>query len=96
VLLAANPERALDRFRQQPYDALIVDANTVGEDGLDVFERVLNEAHDRSLRCVGILLLSPEQSEWTGRVSRRANSCVMMLPVGFKQLRAKLRELMGE
>jgi serine/threonine protein kinase len=96
VLLASDPARALDRFRQQPYDALIVDANTVGEDGLHVFERVLNEAREKSLACAGILILSPEQAAWAGRVSQRKNAAVMVLPVGFKQLRAKLKELMGE
>ncbi|MFQ3652081.1 MAG: serine/threonine-protein kinase, partial [Gemmataceae bacterium] len=34
VFLAADPARALERFRQQPYDALLVDVGTTGEDGL--------------------------------------------------------------
>lgn len=96
VLLASDPTRALDRFRQQPYDALIVDAGTVGEDGLLVFERIMAEARDKSLNCAGILILSQEQAEWASRVSQHKNACVMVLPVGFKQLRAKLRELLGE
>src|SRR5262249_47037266 len=31
VLLAGDPSRAADRFRQQPFDALILDARTVDE-----------------------------------------------------------------
>jgi serine/threonine protein kinase len=94
VLLASDPARALDRFRQRPYDALIVDANTVGEDGVHVFERVLTEARDKSLPFAGILILSPGQAEWASRVNPRDNACVMMLPVTVKELRRKLLELL--
>ncbi len=38
ILIAADPVRALDRFRQQPFDLLIVDAATTGENGYYVFE----------------------------------------------------------
>src|SRR5262249_44561637 len=34
VFVASDPARALDRYRQQPFDALVVDVGTVGEDGL--------------------------------------------------------------
>lgn len=98
VLLAADPARALDRFRQQPYDALIVDARTVGEDGLHVFERVMSEAREKKLKCAGILILAEEQADWADRVSPRANACVLVegvVRLGFKELRNKLRELMG-
>src|SRR5262245_23008353 len=47
VFLAADPARALDRFRQQPYDALVIDANSVGEDGVIVFDSLLQEASAR-------------------------------------------------
>jgi serine/threonine protein kinase len=95
VLLASDPTRALDRYRQRPYEALIVDANKVGEDGVLVFERVMKEAQDKSLPCAGILILSPVQAEWASRVSPRDNACVMMLPVGIKEVRKKLQELMN-
>src|SRR5947209_17064554 len=44
VLIAADPMRALDRFRQQPFDLLIVNASTTGENGCYVFQRILDEA----------------------------------------------------
>src|SRR5262249_9941902 len=53
VYLAADPIRALDRFRQQAYDALILDAGTTGEDGLLTFDRVMSEAERQRLPCVG-------------------------------------------
>ena len=53
VLIAADPQRALDRFRQQPYDALIVDARTTGEDGRVVFEHIMDEAGREAVLLCG-------------------------------------------
>src|SRR5262249_21768716 len=64
VFLAGDPVRALERFRQQPYDALVVDAGTTGEDGFLVFEHVLTEAGRLGVRCAGILVLSKDQADW--------------------------------
>ena len=93
VFLAADPTRALDRFRQQPYEALIVDVGTVGDDGLYVFEQVLNEARDKRYTCAGILILSEEQADMASRVASRPNSAVLIRPVTLKQLHRKLQEL---
>jgi tRNA A-37 threonylcarbamoyl transferase component Bud32/CheY-like chemotaxis protein len=95
-LLASDPARALDRFRQQPFDALVVDVGTVGEDGLLVFDRVLGEAQAKNHPLAGIVILSEEQAEWARRVAPRPNAAVMVRPCGFKQLRHKLRELLGD
>jgi CheY-like chemotaxis protein len=98
VLIAMDPLRALDSFRQRPYDALIVDAGTVGEDGVMVFERVMKEANEKNMRCAGIIVLAAEQSEWAGYVTQRDNVSVLVNgtpeKVTIKQLRRKLQELL--
>jgi eukaryotic-like serine/threonine-protein kinase len=96
VLLASDPLRALDRFRQQPFDVLIVDAENAGEDGLLVFEQVMNEARDKRSPCVGIVVLGEEQAGWDSRVARRSNVKVLVRPVSWKQLRGSLYDLLGE
>jgi serine/threonine protein kinase len=95
VFLAADPTRALDRFRQQPYDALIMDVETVGEDGLLVFDRVIGEAQGKGLNCAGIAILGEHQADWTTRVASRPRVAVMVRPVGFKALRYRLRDLLN-
>jgi serine/threonine protein kinase len=95
VMLAVDPTRALERFRQQPFQALIIDANSVGEDGLMVFEQVMLEAVTRSVACAGVLILNEEQADWQRRVTPRPGVGVMVLPIKFKQLHRKLVELMG-
>jgi CheY-like chemotaxis protein len=95
VLMAADPTRALDRFRQQPYDALIVDAGTTGEEGAYVFDRILGDAKRHELACAGILILSEAQAQWADKVEATGPVAVLVRPVTLKQLRLKLAELVG-
>ncbi len=94
VFLSGDPVRALDRYRQQPFDALIVDVGTVGEDGLLVFERLMKEGEKQGLSCVGIVILAADQADWQGKVTKRPTVGVLVHPgVTFKQLLHKLRRL---
>jgi CheY-like chemotaxis protein/tRNA A-37 threonylcarbamoyl transferase component Bud32 len=95
VLLAADPVRAVDRFRQQPYQALITDVGTVGEDGLFLFERVLREADRLKVPFTGIIILSQDQQDWATRVEKRPGVDVLVRPVTLKQLFRKLQELLA-
>lgn len=94
VFMAGDPVRALDRFRQQPYDGLIVDARTTGEDGLLVFENIREESARRHLPCATIIILAEEQSRWASRFKPSPHLAVMPHNVTFKQLAHKLKELM--
>ena len=94
VFLAADPARALERYRQQPYDAAIIDVGTTGEDGLMVFERLFHVAREKSAKLVGIALLSEDQAEWAERLPRLGRGAVLVRPVTLKQMHRKLAELM--
>jgi len=95
VLLAADPARAVDRFRQQPFDVLVVDAGTTGESGLFVFERILKDADSNNLPCSGVLILAEDQAHWREKISHRPNQIVLVQPVTFKQLYAKVQDLLA-
>ena len=97
VLISSDPQRALDRFRQQPYDALIVDMETSGEDGRLVFENVVDEAERKQFKCAGVLILGEGQAEWAGLVRQRPNMKVLVRPgVTIKVLKRTLEELLKE
>src|SRR5262249_1533751 len=96
VLLSGDPARALDRFHQQPYAALVLDAGTTGEAGLEVFQTVMAEAEMRALPTAGILILSEKQATWAERLFPRVKQAVMMGPVTLKQLEAKLLALVPQ
>jgi CheY-like chemotaxis protein len=94
VLLAADPVRALDRFRQQPFDGLIVDARTSGEDGFRIFCHIIDEANHKRLPCAGIVILAQEQASWAARVPQLPHAAVMGANVTKRQLLGKLNDLM--
>jgi CheY-like chemotaxis protein len=96
VYMAGDPVRALDRFRQQPYDALVVDAGTTGEDGLLTFDRVMSEAERLDLTCAGILVLNEDQQDWVKRIRKRSRVTVMVRPVTLKALHKKLQDMIPE
>jgi tRNA A-37 threonylcarbamoyl transferase component Bud32 len=92
VFLAGDPVRALERFRQQPYDALVVDAGTVGEDGLFVFGRIFEDARAKGIRIVGLLILNEDQADWVSRLPRSSRIGVHIRPAKLN-LQARLQEL---
>jgi len=87
VLMASDPARALERFRQQPFEVLIVDAGTTGEDGLMVFERIMTDAEKYQFPCAGILMLNADQNNLRSRVKARSGGQhVLVQPITFKRL----------
>jgi serine/threonine-protein kinase len=96
VLLAADPVRALDRFRQQPFDLLIVDAATTGENGCHVFERIMEDAQRHSIACRGILMLNAEQTDWQKRAEGQPGIATLTQPIKYKQLLQAIRGLLRD
>jgi serine/threonine protein kinase len=94
VLITLDPSRALERFRQQPYDALVIDAGTTAFEGRTAFERVLAEADRRDLPFAGVLLLSEEQADWRQELPEHRRAAVLMLPANVKQIHQKLEALL--
>jgi serine/threonine protein kinase len=93
VLLAADPARAVDRFRQQAYDALVLDAGTTGEEGRYIFERIVDEAERQGLSLRGILILRGEQAHWAKEIEPRDSVAVLVRPT-LKQVYQKLLTLL--
>jgi serine/threonine protein kinase len=94
VLLAMDPIRALERFRQQPFDALIVDAATVGDEGRLVFQQIMVEAKSKHTPCVGVILFSSDQQELADRVPNSANTRTLV-QAKFGDLKRALEQLLG-
>ncbi len=86
ILIAADPIRALERFRQQPFELLVVDASTVGEIGYYVFQQILEDANRQNVACRGILMLSTDQTVWKERVEEYPNAVTLIQPIKYKQL----------
>jgi serine/threonine protein kinase len=96
VLIAADPMRALDRFRQQPFDLLVINASTAGENGCYLFQRVMDEAERQRRLLRGILLVEPEHASWRDHYAGQPGVSVLMQPVKYKQLLGAIRDLVSD
>lgn len=61
VFIASDPERALERFQQSPYNVLLVDVGTVGEEAITAVNHVLRKAKAQNMPCCAILIVSEDQ-----------------------------------
>jgi len=97
VFLAGDPTTALQRFRQQPCDALIMDAGSL-EDDQDIldFDRILTAADRKKHPSVGILILSEKQAGWKDRIPAHPKTNILVRPVTLRQLAKKLKELLPD
>ncbi len=94
VLLAADPQRAIDRFRTSPCDLLIVDGGTTGADGVMVFDKIRADAARMGVPFAGVLLLAREQEDWQNRLDAHPKTAVLMHPVKLKQLIKSVQDLL--
>jgi len=94
VFLAGDPTTALHRFRQQPCDALIMDAGALDDDDIYDFDKILTAAEKKKHPSTGILILSENQSGWKDRFPAHRQKAILVRPVTLKQLAKKLEELM--
>ncbi len=92
VLISIDPQQALLRFKQQPYHALIIDAGTVGREGIEWYEKVLRESELLHLNFAGVLILNEDQANWKETVRQRVGSHVLVRPVTMKQLATCIKE----
>jgi len=96
VLISQDPARAEQRYKDQPYHGLIMDAGTAGEDGLNAFKHILKLADQNGLSMGAILLLAESQTDWADEVPKNKNIAVLTRPLNLRQLYTKLVELVGD
>jgi serine/threonine protein kinase len=95
VFLAGDPTTALQRFRQQPCDALIMDAGSLEDEDILEFDRILTAADLKKHSSAGILILSEKQAGWKERIPNHPRTNILIRPVTLRQLAKKLKELMA-
>lgn len=96
VLMSQDPNRALNRYEEQPYHALIVDAGTAGESGVRTFRKIVDESDAIDLTLAAILILNEDQVDWAETIPEHRGVAVMIRPINLKQLIDKLNELLTE
>jgi CheY-like chemotaxis protein len=96
VVLTIDPGQAVRRYEQQPYHALLVDARTVGRDGVAAYNAVLRAAHNAGADVAAVLILGEDQAHWKAEARAHARGAVLTDPgVTMKQLLRTLQELVS-
>jgi hypothetical protein len=94
VLLSIDPGQAVKRYQQQAYHAVIIDARSVGRDGVSAFNDVLRTADNSGMEVGAILLLGHDQASWKPEARQHARGAVLIDPgISMKQLLGTLDKL---
>ena len=93
VLLTSDPERALERFRQDAStaDCVIFSSQDLGESALEVFNRLGSDK--RTHFVPALLLLDKSQQAWLPNAETDNHRLVLSMPIKIKSLRAALTKL---
>ncbi len=95
VLISTDPDQALKRYQQQPFHALIVDAGSIGDEGVGVYNQLLAESDSAGLDLVVVLLLSKEQVSLADDAIVHDRGAVMVFPVSMKELIQNIDKMMS-
>ncbi len=80
VLISSDPGQAAKRYQQQSYHAAIIDARTVGRDGVTAYNDLLRAADNFGQQVAVILLLSEEQASWQRDARNHEQGAVLRDP----------------
>jgi predicted Ser/Thr protein kinase len=93
VLISGDPRRAVDRFAQQPFPVLIVDASTTQNEGIRALDQVLHASVKIGYNCHGIVIASPEESILTDNLGWDSKVSILKRPVNMGQLLYRLKQV---
>jgi serine/threonine-protein kinase len=92
VLVLSDPDRAMDRFFQDPKaaDVILFTTGTNGRGALDAFNRFGQEPTTRELPAV--LLLDETHGNWDQNAQKGDHRVVAKMPIKMRELRGALVE----
>jgi hypothetical protein len=93
VLLVSNAEVAAERYKEQPPDAVVFDADGLGEEGLDAFIEMHDTAHDDGQELSALVLLGPKQGGLREKLPADDRLIVLVKPIKMKQVQDALNQL---
>lgn len=93
VLLTSDPQRALERFRQDgtTADCVMFNAQELGEPALETFNQLGADKKTHFVRAV--LLLDENQRSWRSKAETNDHRIVLSMPITMKKLRTALARL---
>ena len=94
VLLVGGAERAAERYRESPTDAVIFDADGLGSETLEALTDMHEKAHEDGHPLVALVLLSPRQAAIKDKLPTGDRLIVLVKPIKLKQVQDAITELL--
>ena len=94
VLLVSDAERAAERYRETPTDAVLFDVDGLGPEAIDAFTDIHEKAHEDGQPLVALVLLGPRQAALQSRLPVDDRLIVLVKPIKLKQVQDALSELL--
>ncbi len=94
VFLVGDPERAAERCREQPPDAVIFDADGFGPEAVDSFLEMHEHAHEEGHPLAAVVLLAPRQLPLKEKLPANDRLVVLSKPIKMKQIQDAITQLL--
>jgi hypothetical protein len=95
VMVSIGASRALLRYQQQPYHALVIDAATSGDEALETYRVIQKEADKQQAPLAVVLILDEEQENWRHRIKETEHLSILTFPVKKGLLESTLARLLN-
>jgi eukaryotic-like serine/threonine-protein kinase len=94
VFLVGDPERAAERFREQPPDAVIFDADGLGPEAVNAFLDMHDKAHEDGHALAALVLLGPRQSTLRDKLPTDDRLVILSKPLKMKQVQDAITQIL--
>ena len=95
VLVTSDPERALERFQDDPQTAelVLISSGTIGNKAVETFNALAEFPSTKKLPTV--LLLGKRQAEWEESIQHNSQHRIAVMPLKARDLRLIVAELLA-
>jgi len=94
VFLVGDAERAAERHRESPPDAVIFDVDGLGPEALDAFVGMNDQAREDGHELTALVLLGTRQRALRGKIPTGGRITVLDKPVKMKQVQSAIEKLL--
>ncbi len=94
VFLVGDAERAAERYREAPVDAVIFDTDGLGPDSIDSLIDMHEKAHEDEQQLVALVLLGPRQGDLKEKLPDDDKLIVLSKPIKMKDVQESIHKLL--
>ena len=93
VILVRDAERGAERYKEQPPDAVVFDADGLGEEGFQAFIDMHDMAHEDGHELAAVVIVGPRQRSLVERLPTDDRLIVLTKPIKIKDVQDALAQL---